>query len=120
VQKQRLSLMLNRNTVAEFGGSLAAALPALNRVAVCTFAQLGAFEQLRRRCSFLRRFYVLCRAVLAGKAMVYSLTYSQLKPACSVARYCSGKFPSAKKYHNCTFKYVLQVVQGEIRNIDFR
>jgi hypothetical protein len=52
--------------------------------------------------------------------MVYSLPASQVKPTRSVARYYSGKFPSAKKYRSCAHKYILEVVQVEIKDIDFR
>jgi hypothetical protein len=37
-----------------------------------------------------------------------------------MARYFSGNFPSAKKYRSRTFKYILEVVQGEMKNNDFR
>jgi hypothetical protein len=59
-------LILNCNTVEEIDGWLAASLSALNRVAVFTFTQLGAFEQLR--IWFFRSCDVSCifsRAVLA-------------------------------------------------------
>jgi hypothetical protein len=115
--------ILNRHTIEEVDGSLAASLSALNRVAVFTFTQLGAFEQLTRSFFVLATFFTLSVAqylqYTSGKTMVYSLTYSQLKTTCSMARYYSGKFPSAKKYHNCTFKYILEVVQGEIKTVIF-
>jgi hypothetical protein len=36
-----------------------------------------------------------------------------------MARYYWGKFPGAKKYRNCTFKYILEVVQGELKTMIF-
>jgi hypothetical protein len=114
VQKLRVLLILNRNAVAEVGGLLAASLSALNRFAVFTFTHLGAFEQLTRRFFVPMTFFTYSVAqylqYTSGKAMVCSLPYSQVNPTRSVARCCSGKFPGAKKYHNCTFKYILEVV----------
>jgi hypothetical protein len=36
-----------------------------------------------------------------------------------MARYYSGKFPGAKKYRNCTFKHILEVMQDEIKTMIF-
>jgi hypothetical protein len=112
-------LILNRNTVEEVDGSLAASLSALNRVVVFTFTQLGAFEQLTRCFLVLAMFFTYSfeqyLQYTSGKTMVYSLPYSQVKPTRSMARYYSRKFPGAKKYRNWTFKYILEVMQGEIK-----
>jgi hypothetical protein len=34
-----------------------------------------------------------------------------------MARYYSGKFTGAKKYCNCTFKHILEVMQGEMKKL---
>jgi hypothetical protein len=49
-------VILNRNTVEEADGSLAASLAEFNRFVVFIFMQLGAFEQLTRSFLYFQRF----------------------------------------------------------------
>jgi hypothetical protein len=58
-------------------------------------------------------FHVFCRAVFAVHVREdHTVNWNQHVLWQDTTR---GKFPSAKKYHNCAFKYILEVVQGEIK-----